>query len=112
MRRSESWISVTDLNTCDPKTVQFHNKTSNADSIWWDFGNGKTDTSQNPVIKYLDYGEYIVHLYAKTNLGCFDTATDTIMVYIKKDSAIITKDTSICAASSVQLNAINGLNYC
>ena len=98
--------------TCNPKIVQFKNVTIDADSIWWDFGNGKTDTSQNPLVNYLDYGQYVVHLYAKTDVGCFDTATDSIMAYIKKDSAVITKDTSICAGSSVQLNAINSLNYC
>jgi len=99
-------------NTCDPTIIQFNDTTSNADSIWWDFGNSKTDTAKNPVVQYADYDQYIVHLYAKTNAGCLDTATETINVSIEKDSAIITMDTSICAGSSVQLNAITGLQYC
>ena len=100
-------------NTCNPNTVQFQNKTLNADSIWWDFGDGKTAGNvQNPFHQYTGFGNYIVQLYSKTNAGCLDTATDTILVAIQKDSAIITNDTSICAGSSIQLNAINGLNYC
>ena len=85
------------------KPIQFTDTSLNADSILWDFGNGQTDTAQNPIIKYANYGQYIVHLYAKTNGGCADTATDTINVSIKKDSAIITRDTSICTGSSIQL---------
>ncbi|MEP6466981.1 MAG: LamG-like jellyroll fold domain-containing protein [Parafilimonas sp.] len=99
-------------NACDAKTIQFTDTTLNADSISWDFGNGKSETAHNPIIKYADYGQYIVHLYAKTTSGCKDTATDTINVSIKKDSAIITRDTSICAGSFLQLNSIKGLKYC
>lgn len=97
---------------CDPKTIQFNDTTLYADSISWDFGNGQTGTALNPIIKYADYGKYIVHLYATTNEGCKDTATDTINVSIQKDSAIITGNTSICTDSSIQLNAISGLEYC
>lgn len=97
---------------CDPKTIQFKDTSSNADSIFWDFGNGQTDTAHNPIIKYADYGKYIVHLYATTNGGCTDTATDTINVSLQKDNAITTRDTSICAGSAVQLNSIGGLKYC
>ncbi len=97
---------------CDPKTIQFNDTTLYADSISWDFGNGETATDRNPIIKYADYGKYIVHLYAKTFADCTDTATDTINVNIQKDSAVITGNTSICEGSSIQLNAINGLKYC
>ncbi|MBV9961763.1 MAG: hypothetical protein JO072_05900, partial [Parafilimonas sp.] len=99
-------------NTCNPTIIQFNDTTSNTDSIKWDFGNGKVDTAHNPIIKYADYGKYIVQLYAKTTAGCADTAIDTINVNVKKDSAIITGDTSICLGNSVQLNAITGLQYC
>ncbi|MBS1746644.1 MAG: gliding motility-associated C-terminal domain-containing protein [Bacteroidetes bacterium] len=98
--------------TCDPKILQFQDTSLNADSIRWDFGFGKQDTARNPVVAFPGYGKYIVHLYAKTNSGCLDTATDTIDVEVTIDSAIITKDTAICLGSSIQLTAINGLNYC
>jgi gliding motility-associated-like protein len=98
--------------TCDPKIIQFQDTSVHADSIWWDFGFDKTDTVSNPVVAFPDFGKYIVHLYARTNAGCLDTATGTIDVSVKMDSAIITNDTAICAGSSIQLNAVNGLNYC
>ncbi|HEY2726839.1 MAG TPA: LamG-like jellyroll fold domain-containing protein, partial [Parafilimonas sp.] len=99
-------------NVCDTKAIQFTDTTLYADSTWWDFGNGQTDTALNPIVQYADYGQYVVHLYTATNAGCKDTATDTINVSVQKDNAIITGDTAICAGSSVQLNAISGLNYC
>ncbi len=100
-------------NTCDPKTVQFKDATSNADSIWWNFGDGKiAGNVKNPTHQYTELKNYIVKLFAKTNAGCLDTAIINIDVSIKKDSAIINNDTSVCAGSIVQLKAIKGLKYC
>jgi gliding motility-associated-like protein len=100
-------------NTCDPKTIQFNDKTSNADSIWWNFGDGKTTGNvQNPNHQYASFNNYRVQMFAKTNSGCLDTAIININVSIKKDSAIINRDTSICAKTSLQLSAVKGISYC
>jgi gliding motility-associated-like protein len=100
-------------NTCDPKTIQFNDTTSNADSIWWNFGDGKTAGNvRNPVHQYADFKNYTIKLFAKTTAGCLDTAITTIDISIKKDSAIIDNDTSVCAGSSIQLKSIKGLKYC
>lgn len=99
-------------NACDAKTIQFADTTINADSVSWDFGNGQTDTTHNPLIKYTSDGDYIVHLYTATNGGCKDTATDTINISVQKNDVVITRDTSICIGSVVPLNAVNGIQYC
>ena len=100
-------------NTCDPKTVQFKDTTANADSIWWDFGDGKTAGNiQNPIHQYTQLKNYTIKLFAKTNAGCLDTAIINIDASIKNDSAIINNDTAVCAGSSIQLKAIKGLKYC
>ena len=99
-------------DACDPRTIQFTDTTINADNVSWDFGNEQTGAAHDTAIKYTNDGNYIVHLYTSTNGGCKDTATDTINVSIQKDDVITTKDTSICAGTVVQLNAINGSQYC
>ena len=99
--------------TCDSKSVHFQSTTLNADSIWWDFGNGKkAGNISDTTIQYAAYGNFFVKLFAKTNTGCLDTAEYTIDVKVIKDSAVINNDTTVCSGSSVYLNAIKGLNYC
>lgn len=99
--------------SCNPKSIHFQSSTSNADSIWWDFGNGVTAGNiTDTIINYTSFGNYAVKLFAKTNKGCLDTTEYTVNVGILEDDAIINNDTSICAGDSVQLNAVNGLDYC
>ncbi|MFT4152581.1 LamG-like jellyroll fold domain-containing protein [Parafilimonas sp.] len=100
-------------SACNPKSVHVSSAASNADSIWWNFGNGKTAGNvTDTTISYAGFGTYIVTLFAKTNTGCFDTTEYSINVNVINDSAVVNNDTSICAGASVQLMAINGLDYC
>jgi gliding motility-associated-like protein len=100
-------------NACDPRIIRFHSTTLNADSIWWDFGNGKTAGNfTDTAIQYAAPGNYTAKLFAKTNAGCLDTTEYTVNVNVLKDSAIVNRDTSICAGAPIQLKAIKGLNYC
>lgn len=46
----------------DISTVQFTNKTPNATSYLWDFGDGNTSIQSNPVHTYAAAGDYIVKL--------------------------------------------------
>ncbi len=48
----------------------FTNKTQNAASYEWDFGNGKTSTELNPVVTYETHGMFNVSLSAITYSGC------------------------------------------
>ncbi|MGN6213146.1 LamG-like jellyroll fold domain-containing protein [Parafilimonas sp.] len=99
--------------SCNPKSIYFQNTTLNADSIWWDFGNGITAGNvADTLINYASFGNYLVKQFAKTNKGCLDTTEYTVNVGVLKDDAIINNDTSICSGDSVQLNAVSGLDYC
>lgn len=42
--------------------VTFTNKSINAQSYLWDFGNGETSTEENPVTYYFQSGQYTAHL--------------------------------------------------
>jgi hypothetical protein len=46
-------------------TVSFNNKTENASSYRWDFGDGKSSNAGNPIHTYVNPGEYPIFLTAK-----------------------------------------------
>ena len=54
--------------TCSGQTYYFTNHSKNADSYYWDFGDGGSSTEINPTHTYLSSGCYTVCLKAKT--GC------------------------------------------
>ncbi|MFT3702314.1 MAG: gliding motility-associated C-terminal domain-containing protein [Agriterribacter sp.] len=100
-------------DACNPLQLTFKNETPDGTVIGWDFGNGTTTTSDsNPTISYDSFGSYNVTLTVKNISGNTLQVTKQIPVTIQTDSLIITNDTTICAGSSIQLNAISALNYC
>lgn len=50
-----------------PATVSFSNKSINATSYLWDFGNGETSTEENPELEYTLPGTYRVKLTVGTD---------------------------------------------
>ena len=64
------------------KQVSFSNKTTGTAHKWfWDFGNGKTSTSKNPVHTYTSAGFYLVSLAVRDTInGCNDYYADFIQV--------------------------------
>jgi len=42
------------------KTIQFTDTSTNANTYFWDFGDGNTSTEKNPIHTYQDDGEYVV----------------------------------------------------
>ncbi|MBX7243249.1 MAG: M4 family metallopeptidase [Bacteroidia bacterium] len=65
------------LQYCSPQTVTLYNFSSNADVFFWDFGDGTTSSSSNPVINhtYAANGNYTVTLIASSACG-----TDTLIM--------------------------------
>jgi len=65
-----------------PLTVTFTDSTTNGPTVWqWNFGDGTTDTVQNPVHAYLSPGTYTVTLTA-SNAGGSSTATKTSYIAV------------------------------
>ncbi len=58
--------------TIPGQSVTFANKSIEADSYVWNFGNGDTSTEQNPVYEYSAAGNYDVSLEASNVYGCSD----------------------------------------
>lgn len=69
---------------CKPFTVNFTNKSQNAESYHWDFGNGDFSNETNPSYVYNEAGTYTVHLISTSDVNCgltnVKTYTDTIVV--------------------------------
>lgn len=98
---------------CDPLNITFKNETPGSTVIDWDFGNEKNAPGiENPTTQYPSFGIYDVTLTVINSNGINESITKSIAVDVQKDSLIITNDTTICAGSSIQLNAVNALNYC
>jgi PKD repeat protein len=64
-------------------TVVYTNRSINASSYQWDFGDGNTSAETNPTHRYEEIDWYEVMLIATTDYGCMDTAAKQLHV-IKK----------------------------
>lgn len=58
-----------DTAGCSPLTVHFRNRSSDAETYLWDFGDGSYSREQNPIHDYYAPGRYIVRLTAKNISG-------------------------------------------
>jgi PKD repeat protein len=63
----------------DKGTVTFENKSKNATSYSWDFGNGNTSTDENPVYFFASNGTFEVILKALSDCGS-DSLVQEVMV--------------------------------
>ena len=70
-------------NTCIGQESVFTDKSKGSPISWnWNFNDGSTNTNQNPKHVYLKAGLYNVKLQIQTGLGCTDTITKRIVVYM------------------------------
>lgn len=69
---------------CEPLTVTFTNTSQNAQTYTWDFGNGQTSNSSDPVSATYDASNpnYVVTLTAQQGAQCTDQTSMTISVAI------------------------------
>ncbi|HKR07482.1 MAG TPA: PKD domain-containing protein [Bacteroidia bacterium] len=76
-------FSANPTSGCAPLTVDFTNSSLQANSFFWDFGNGNTSVLPNPTTAYLSPGFYTVTLIATNTLtGQEDTLTEVNYINI------------------------------
>ena len=63
----------------DGRTVTFTNKSIDADSYSWDFGDGGMSMAESPVHTYDSDGQYTVNLVASNNNGSSETSVNVII---------------------------------
>lgn len=85
-------FSFTQNTTCFPITATFHDSSSIATSWLWDFGDGATSTSQNPVHIYTVEPTAEISLTITDANGCTATITKSPVVFFFTDfSASLTE---------------------
>ncbi|MCC6286980.1 MAG: gliding motility-associated C-terminal domain-containing protein [Chitinophagaceae bacterium] len=100
-------------DVCDPLRITFKNESPNSTVVDWNFDNGQhAPGNANPVTTYTTFGNYNVTLTIINSNGFNESMTKTIAVQAQAEDIILTRDTTICKGSSIQLNAITALNYC
>ncbi len=100
-------------SACSPKTIQFFATNSSASNFSWDFGNGVTATAtSSPVVTYVNYGNYTVKLVVGSTGSCKDSAIKLIPVFLSQSDIILSKDTTICAGTSIRLATDSGVGFC
>jgi gliding motility-associated-like protein len=88
-------------NCSSPFQRIFENYSIAADSLQWDFGDGKTAYEPNPVHEYDMPGVYKVKLTVyNNNTGCENVLTKTTEVLVTGKPVLTTSDTAICAGAT------------
>jgi len=97
-------FSTNNQNGCAPLIVQFSNKSVNAVSYLWMFGNGNQSTQTNPGAIYNKPGKYNVTLVATSANGNTDTLVKNnyIEVFANPVASFTSNTTSGCAPLTVQ----------
>jgi len=97
---------------CPKNVVYFYNSSTRGDSIsyFWDFGNGNTDTSINPIVAYpkllVDTSYNIFLKVSHKGNGFYDTISQYIFVPATPIVIISPKpDTAICFGDSIILKS-------
>ncbi len=93
--------------SCIKNPYQFKDLTATkygvVNSWQWMFGDGYTDTIQNPAHTFTDSGFKSITLVATNSKGCIDTATKQLDVALQPDIALKFHDTLICSIDTLQL---------
>ena len=55
---------------CQPLTVKFINQTNDGEKYYWNFGDGTSDSSRNPVHTFINAGTYTVNHLVTSKVGC------------------------------------------
>ena len=61
---------------------EFYDQSISATSWYWDFGDGTYSTEQNPVHEYIDYGDYRVTQFVKSDLISWDTLSMEVYFWL------------------------------
>jgi gliding motility-associated-like protein len=93
----------------NPRQITFTAQSVGADQWTWNFGDGTTSTTQNPVHTYADTGTYTVTLtVVNLTTGCDYTKTQTIRIISEKANFFAT-DTIICKGVPIGFSSVGSI---
>lgn len=98
-------VAFTNDILCTTDTIAFTDLTPEPNGVplssWvWDFGDGTTDSTQNPTHVFTSAGSYTVSLTIVTDSGCVNSLTKTLQAYLKPVSNFVSKVS--CATAETQ----------
>ncbi len=98
-------FGVNTINSCTGEINFIDSTLGNPTSWLWNFGDGTTDTVQNPTHFYTQSGTYTIILSATNTNG---TSTDTVIDYITVNlpNSPTTYDSNVCINDSVLLTTL------
>ena len=106
-----TYFNSFNTSICLGKSISFNDSsiTNTAITNWnWDFGDGNTSSSQNPVYTYSNTGLYNVKLVTTTNDGCVDSLTKSNFIRVNSVPKIgISGDSSGCVPLTLNFTGLN-----
>jgi PKD repeat protein len=99
--------AIIGIETSSCTTVHFRDSSTSAQPTikwYWQFGDGVTDTSSNPVHVYAADGQYLVKLAVTNSQGVIDSATRYINL-VSKPNLDLGPDVTIQTGDTLVLNA-------
>ncbi|MEX2595425.1 MAG: PKD domain-containing protein, partial [Salibacteraceae bacterium] len=100
----EADFEANTTETCDGE-VHFTDLSMNGAQEWlWDFGDGTSDTVQNPTHTYSSSGNYTVKLTASNGIGS-DVITKQNYIIVSRPEAPIGENQEICPGETATLSA-------
>ncbi len=109
--------SLTPISGCPTLTVSFTNTSTNATSYNWDFGDGNTSSTTNPINTFSNTTSsnktYTISLIASTTAGCIDTFTSTVTVFTKPNASFTVNAPAGCSpvAATFTNNSTGAISY-
>ena len=97
---------------CEPLAVTFLSETALANEFAWDFGNGETASSENAFQEFVSNGtnsDFEVTLTVTHELGCTDTATETVTAFSAVDVDLAFEVDSACSPLTLTMPEFTGL---
>lgn len=96
-----------DTAVCFGATYTLDNLSKNADAYYWDFGDGKNSTLEEPgTVAYSSPGTYTISLFIQNiQFGCKDTVSKVVIIYPIPESKA--QGDTICYGDSAYVLALN-----
>ncbi|MBR9921336.1 MAG: PKD domain-containing protein [Bacteroidetes bacterium] len=89
---------------CIDEPVQFINQTPDGLYYEWDFGDGATSASVDPIHIYQQAGNYTVNLMATNNFGCQQDTSFQLEIATPPTANFLPDNTEDCAGAVVQFS--------
>jgi PKD repeat protein len=98
-----AFFNADPTETCEGFPIDFVNNSFNAETYYWDFGDGDTSSQENPSHAYAQAGSYTVTLVVSRN-GNADTAAQSVSIR-PQPSVSIGPDTTVVQGQSLLLQS-------